>query len=959
MSKLGRFVTGAGAESPHEGKDSSNTEGGNTGDQPEREEPSNKSLELPIEIQPTTQTNEVLATAVKPGHTDRFATQYQTKELRRQFLANPDPYRLHSIASSNASMVQPPSNASMVQPPHSDGVLGKDSQIESVENISDVPRAVTSRPLLEKGAPTTKGFGGRSKDAFGPSLDVSRQCLTEDRHILLVGRDISFDSEAGLLCIAAHEVLSSLKDQAKGYSWWCVSEDRAPTAEALGQALHGLGSSRNLIWWKRKYEPRDTNWSPHILHESRELLKQRLAASNSWLVEIVDVPVGRRLRYRDYEKYSRFVFHVPWHDYWLSEIFGHDCDPESYKNLRPLLDEAVNQSEHEFRLFARLSQLAPSLRELNTGNDGILDELRNIVRSNIEASRTITNVDDLLNRHLGTGGFAAQSTNETRAAAFRYEASSVEIGAPLVVKQIMLLVAAFADGIHIHAYDQLCQALLPDAEVPTSLLPSFLREGVFKANERPSATHLQQSSWTWKGLWRLVSDDARQILHITVATEGHKIQLSISEWGETPALRNLIATRYASVWRQTLKRARAELPLLEPDAFEAGLIFILNAEAIEEVAGHSLERRAAAILVGLLKPLPSEGRIGHDQLSGTQRFRTGIDVLTKSGLFSEPLVFAIYDHFVEVSREPGTHALLMSELAANFHVLGIPSERFAHVLRELANCDLGADKRKIVAKALSRDRHWSERRWLWMNAFIPWLDPQSASYEQQQLAYLVWDECLYDEDLSGRDIAYGEVNPDKTIAANIMKGSEVDAQGVVEALAKMNGELWLGASRTPQQRFFDLLHLLRHGAREVDVEQYPDLDGLLNGIIITDVVQRLISQEREVDTALAKLVSGHRDVFELLKAAMFAEWRFQLFGVTNDGLQDVDKTRLRNVIRWIANRLGIEERIKLASDWEFQGKLYQKFARICMECNARELRSIYLSKRDRLSRMATLLLKHT
>ena len=882
---------------------------------------------------------------------DKSTAKFHTSELRGRYLSRTDP----APSSSGFAAME---SAQLLS--HASGAAGTEQHPAANEtNARGASSARVALPLFAMGWPASEGLVEHAREAVRDVFEACRQRLTLEHHVLLIGRNVAFNGATGLLTMLACDLLSSLKeaDEASSDVAWHVIENRAPTAEAIGQAIGTLGTKRKLIFWARNYESRDTSWSPHIVGADRELLKQRLTASGAMLIEVVDVPPGRRLRYRDYQKYKDFVFHMPWHDYWLSGIFGREIDQDSYIDLKPLLVEAARDPEREFRLFARLSDQSSRLRELlDPSNDNTLDELKRIIRQNIEASKNSTNADALLHRHFGTGGLVAPSiTSESLAPG--QKPAPIEIGAPLAIKQVLLIAAAFANPINSRTYDQLCQALLPDSQVPQDLLPPYMRVA---PPASLNTSDIPQAGWTWRDLWPIVSDDARELLHITVIPESHEIRLSTSEWGETPALCSLIATRYATVWREILTRAQAALPFLEVDTFKAGLKMILTAENTEKGAARPLERRVASMLVDLLSSPPKNATGHRPVLTPSQRFSTGLQVLTQSGLFNEPIIFAIYERLAEVSNRKSTHALLMSELVANYHLLGAPLDRVAHVIRQLSACDVGGDKLALLADALAGSRSSPEQCWLWMISFVPWLDPKTASHEQQQIAYLVWDECLFADEAGLRDISYGEINPDKTIASNIMKGPHADAQCAIKAVVTLNGASWFGASRAPKERFFNLLFLLRHGAREADIEQHPDLDGKLNAIVITDVIERLMSKERNIgtalDAALTKLVSGHRDLFELLKAAMLAEWRFQIFGVTNDTLQEDDKTRLRSIAQWIAKHLDLEPRVKLASDFEFQSKIYQKFAKICMDEGAPELRSIYINKRDRLSRMASLLL---
>jgi hypothetical protein len=834
----------------------------------------------------------------------------------------------------------------------------EDTQEPGGETSSEFPDE-SSRPLLEEGSLPTGGRPGRAAEQFlTSSFTMGREILKTERHLVLIGRNANFGSGNGLLNVAAHAILQSMKNESSlgQFTWWRVVEHRVATVEALTQSLSTLKYGYHLIWWTRQYEQRGRTWIPHLDENDRRTLRDHLERKAAWLIEIVDVPLGNRLRFGDYSQYSDHVVYVPWHDFWLNEVFGASSDPESYRHLQPLISEAAGQSEYELRLYAALKERTAELRDINVRNDNELRKLQELVKQIIEASKRDSDVNDLLCRHMGTVAFKKPADAPP--------ATASPIGIPIVISQTMLVVAAFAPGISVAVYDRLCHALLPNLPVPQALLPPFLSAGSGQtirpddAQKKSAADGSHERSpsrtWTWPELWTWVGDDMRHELHITVTPDSRTIHLSTAQWGELGPLRTVISTRFASIWSQITSRALQILPTLDAQELRAALILVLTGAENEVDRTDLLERRVAHILASLVKPATSAST--PSKLTPATRFRIGLSVLLGSGLSSIDAK-RVYNQLVTAADDLSTHEILTTELVANGRTLGLPIEKFGDLLRAFFSRELYADRKQTLMKGIARDRRRSERRWLWMLSFVPWLDSNTSTLEQRTLGHLIWEQCIFSDFWLGRDSSYDEMETRNTIGFHLHKGTESEARSFVDAFLKLRTDVWLNASQNSSSIFLSVLYTLRHGPKEAQIANNPRLDIALTTIFIEEMLRRTNINVSDIGAALKQLVNGHGGMFRIFKAALLVEWRFQVYGAGTDALLEADKQRIRDILVWVRASSTDEQRIQLASDWEALMRISEKYAKLATDYGDQQLATIYLQKRDRLHRMVELLLK--
>ena len=152
-----------------------------------------------------------------------------------------------------------------------------------------------------------------------------------------------------------------------------------------------------------------------------------------------------------------------------------------------------------------------------------------------------------------------------------------------------------------------------------------------------------------------------------------------------------------------------------------------------------------------------------------------------------------------------------------------------------------------------------------------------------------------------------------TLTIVIYGRSRDDAAHVIRSLLKLNRDTWRGASYHPQQRFDDILYMTRQGISESLLERHWELDERFNEIFLTEFVNEANDQDKTFDEFLERIAGSN--LFDVFQAALLAEWRFQMHGVSNDRLSDVDKNRIREVLGVVHSCATGETRLGLRADW--------------------------------------------
>lgn len=735
-------------------------------------------------------------------------------------------------------------------------------------------------------------------------LQSSVVLIGKHRRVVIFGRNGKFGkfSEPGLLNHACHSILSEVErlHQEDAGVWINANCNDKKIISNL-KKLRGTKNTQQYIWRLRGYSRRDAIWRQQKASLDDTLCKS-LVEANAWFVDIIDL----QQTYKYPKTIGEPLIRVDWIPYFLYELPL--SDDQERKQLSTILALPEYQPEVELSLYSKLENN-------NQFNNKIFSEIQSTLRtllSEIEVS------------------------NEKRnsIAALIFERNKAKI--------TMLIIAAFAEGMQIRSFNQLCQALLPDQDVPIHVLPT-------KLAPRPKA-----ETFTWKQVWGEFSDEWRRKIGIVVSRQSREVQLSGRDWGDIEQLQIELLTQYSTAWSEVFVRALKIVPSLEVNTHIAGLKFILSAAvnesfSLQSDSDASLGKRIASVCVGSL-----------NRSAGGRRLRADLELLavseTKRGRLLPNVIMELPTVITNISTIPTIVSGLLAFASDHPEETNFVFETVRKLVLRIAKEAPQEDIRAMMYNQLDKDGRSIKQRLQWMYAFRVWLS--SFKRIEQQFSHFIWEEFLH-RDISYpiSDYEYGQ--RDEGTLANVIYGPSLDlAKTIISCFLNIDPEVAYAASLDARERLRDLLLMTQQGVSEVRLENYPGIREKFDRIFLEEFFRDLYAQHNTFGGFVENLVTEHYStLFDLFRAALLAEWRFARYGVINDQTTEKDRARIRAILDITVECASLEQRRKLCESWQLISDICRRYGRAAGDAGALDVEATYLHKSERLERMARWILK--